>query len=140
MFKSLVGIGLAVFIGTFFVGCSGAGAALKVGDCINQEPSDEGDTTVHVDCAQPHAQEVFYVSDLPGTGFPGYLVIGDAQQDECPPAFKDYVGVDWEQSKYTFRFAGPTEQTWAKGDHQLACLLEDANGGQLIGSAKGTAQ
>jgi hypothetical protein len=139
MRQTLAGLGLAVLIAIGLSACGGgAGAALKVGDCINNEPSEDGSTTVLVDCAQPHAQEVFYVFDLPGKDFPGYLVIGDAQQDECPPAFKDYVGVDWEHSKYTFTFAGPTEQTWAAGDRQLACLLEDGEGGTLTGSAKGT--
>ncbi len=139
MRNKLAGLGLAVFICLGLTACGGgAGTALKVGDCINNEPSEDGPTTVHVDCAQPHAQEVFYVFDLHGTDFPGLLEIGDAQQDECPPAFKDYVGVDWEQSTYTFTFAGPTEQTWASGDRQLACLLEDGNGGTLTGSAKGT--
>jgi hypothetical protein len=141
MRHNFAGVGLAVLMSLGLSACGGAaGSALKVGDCINNEPSEDGPTAVHVDCAQPHAQEVFYVFDLPKADFPGYLEIGDAQQDECPPAFKDYVGVDWEGSKYTFTFAGPTEQTWAAGNHAVVCLLEDANGGTLTGSAKGTAQ
>jgi hypothetical protein len=123
------------------MGCGSAGnSSLKVGDCVNFEPSDEGPRTIKVDCAQPHDQEVFLTFDLPSGPFPGYFEIGDAQQDECGPAFEEFVGVPWEQSVYTFDFAGPTEQTWATGDHTIVCSLEDASGGKLTGSARGTAQ
>jgi hypothetical protein len=123
------------------IGCqSAAGSALKVGDCVNLENTDEGENAVKVDCAQPHDQEVFNSFVMPGDAFPGYLEIGDAQQDECSSAFEDYVGVPWTESVYTIDFAGPTEQTWAAGDHAIVCSLEDASGGKLTGSAKGTAR
>ncbi len=133
-----------LLIAAAFAACQSAGrVALKVGDCINYEPSEDGENTITVNCAQPHSEEVFsvYADMLPSpTAFPGYEAIGATAQRVCQADFEEYVGVPWDQSTYSIGFSGPTEQTWAKGDHQVACLLEDGNGGQLIGSAKGTAQ
>jgi hypothetical protein len=109
---------------------------------VNYEPSDEGESTIVVSCAQPHAEEVFSVFEFPGapTAFPGYEAIGELQQTRCQADFTDYVGISWEHSAYSIGFSGPTETTWAAGDHALACTLEDSNGGTLTGSARGTAR
>ncbi len=141
MLRAITACAVTALLALSPVGCqTAASASLKVGDCINYEPSDDGHNRVLVDCAQPHAQEVFYAFELPAGGYPGIMTIGDAQQDECAPKFTSYVGVDWEHSRYTINYGGPTEQTWAKGDRQVVCFLEDGSGGQLTGSAKGTAQ
>jgi hypothetical protein len=138
--RSVAGILVLVACAGLLIGCqAGGGSALRVGDCINFQNNDEGTNTVRVDCAQPHDQEVFNTFVMPGETFPGYYEIGDAQQDECRSAFEDYVGVPWTQSVYTIDYAGPTEETWAAGDHTIVCALEDARGAKLTGSAKNTA-
>lgn len=132
---------LLVLVVGGLAGCQSSGnATLQVGDCVSLEPSDNGDKTVRVDCAQPHNQEVFYSFAMPNGDFPGYFEIGDAAQDECTSAFEDYVGVPWEQSDYTYDFAAPDEETWAQGERTITCLLEDASGERLTGSARGTAR
>lgn len=132
---------LAVAVGGLSA-CQATHVVLKVGDCINYEPTEEGENSRLVDCAQPHAEEVFSVFDFPNatTAFPGYEAIGALQQTRCQVAFDDYVGISWEQSAYSLGFSGPTEATWADGDHAIACTLEDANGQPLTGSARGTAR
>ena len=145
MLKTLAGLGLGVLMGGSMVGCGGGETALKVGDCVSYQSATDANgnnvqQTVVTGCAQPHDGEVFLSFTMPGATFPGYFTIGDAQQDECGSAFTDYVGVSWEQSKYTFDFDGPTEQTWASGDHQIVCTIKDPSGGKLTGSVKGTAQ
>jgi hypothetical protein len=133
-------LALALVVGGL-MGCgSGGGTVLKVGDCVNNVSSDDGENTVVVDCAQAHDQEVFYTFDMPDGDFPGYLEVGDAVQDECTSSFADYVGIPWEESKYTFDFTGPTEQTWESGERTIVCLLEDNSGLQITGSAQGTAR
>ena len=123
------------------VGCGPSGeTVLKVGDCVSYEPSEDGESTIKVDCAQPHDQEVFFTFDMPDGDFPGYFEIGDAQQDECTAAFEEFVGIPWEGSKYTFTFDAPTEQTWEQGARTVTCLLEDNSGLQLTGSARGSAR
>lgn len=134
---------LLVIAGTL-AACQPAGrVALKVGDCINYEPSENGENTIIVNCAQPHSEEVFsvYLDLSPSpTAFPGYEAIGAIAQGTCQADFEAYVGIPWDQSSYSIGFSGPTEADWSAGDHALACTLEDSNGGTLTGSAKDTAQ
>jgi hypothetical protein len=141
----------AIALGAAVAGSAGAcqsagGVALKVGDCVNYSNAVDADgasieSTVVVDCAQPHAEEVFSVFDYPNqSAFPGYEAIGALQQTHCEADFPAYVGIAWEQSSYVIGYDGPTEQTWGSGDHAIACLIEDGSGEQLIGSARGSAR
>ena len=41
-------------------------------------------------------------------------------------------------SIYTINYVRPDINTWTSGDHKIACLIEDASGGKLTGSAKNT--
>ena len=135
-----VAVLLALLIGGL-VGCGPSGqAALKVGECVNYEPSDDGENTIKVDCAQPHDEEVFFTFNLPDGDFPGDFEIGDAQQDECTAAFEEYVGTPWENSRFTFTFDAPTEATWEQGARTITCLLGDNTGIKVTGSARGTEQ
>jgi hypothetical protein len=117
---------------------------LTVGECFNYvNTTDANEDQVNlpspVDCSKPHSDEVFSVFEYPNaSGFPGYEQIGAIQQTQCETDFQTYVGTSWENSSYTISYDAPDEQTWAGGDHQIRCLLEDANGGQLTGSARGT--
>jgi hypothetical protein len=146
MRNTIAGLGVAVLIGISAVACGvGGPTALKTGDCVNDQTVSDGEggnsvQEVVTDCAQPHDGEVFLVFTMPGATFPGYFAVGDAQQDECQSAFKDYVGVDWERSKYSIDYTSPTEDEWATGKHQIVCTLIDAANGKLTGSAKASAQ
>jgi len=117
---------------------------LKVGDCFNYiNTTDANDDQITVpaviDCAQAHSDEVFSVFDYPNaSGFPGYEQIGTVQQSRCEVDFATYVGTTWDKSSYTINYDAPDEQSWATGDHQIKCLIEDASGGQQTGSARGT--
>jgi hypothetical protein len=136
---------LALFVGGLSA-CQTSSVVLKAGDCVNYQNGtdangDQVENIAVVDCAQPHAEEAFFVFDMPGgTAFPGYEAIGAEQQTRCQDAFANYVGIEWEQSSLTIGYNGPTEQTWAAGDHRIACMLEDASGATLTGSAKDSAR
>jgi hypothetical protein len=131
-------------------GCSTAAvnSDLKVGDCVNDTNSTDanGDpiaAMVVVPCTAPHDEEVFSVFDYPNapSPFPGYEAIGVAEQTRCEADFTTYVGISWEQSgTYSIDYAGPTDQTWFNGDRVIVCLLDDAGGAKLTGSAKDSAQ
>jgi len=122
-----------------------AAADLKTGDCINLVSTVDanGDNVMGnevVDCSKSHDEEVFSVFDYPNatSAFPGYEQIGSVQQGQCQSDFEDYVGVTWEQSSYTISYASPDESSWASGDRAIHCLLADASGGKLTGSAEGS--
>jgi len=122
-----------------------ASADLKTGDCINlvstvDANGDNVQGNSVVDCTQPHDKEVFSVFDYPnaGSAFPGYEQIGSVQQGQCQSDFEEYVGVTWEQSSFTISYGSPDESSWASGDRAIHCLLGDASGGKLTGSAQGS--
>ena len=141
----------AALAASFVVLCSMAAcqatvssAQLKVGDCFNYtNTTDANGDPINlpspVDCTKPHSDEVFSVFNYPNaSGFPGYEAIGALQQTRCEADFQSYVGITWDKSAYTISYASPDENGWASGDHAVHCLLEDASGGQLTGSARGT--
>jgi hypothetical protein len=141
------GVAAAVALTAVVAGCQAtvSSAALDVGECFNHANSvdadgDQVESNVVTDCSQPHEEEVFSVFDYPGAtaAFPGYEQIGLVEQGQCQSDFEDYVGITWEQSSYTISYAGPTESTWAGGDHAIHCLLADASGRKLTGSARGS--
>ena len=121
-------------------------ADLKVGDCFNYaNTTDANGDPVNlpspVECEKPHTDEVFSVVDYPNAStFPGYEQIGAFQQTHCQADFTAYVGVSWDKSSYTISYESPTEENWAAGDHAIHCLIEEAIGGQMTGSARGSAR
>jgi Septum formation len=123
----------------------GSAVALKVGDCFDQTPSVDANgngivVDSIVDCAQPHDAEVYLVFDYPGSpdAYPGDEAIGSLQQTRCQAAFEAYVGKDPDLSSYTINYRRPDVDSWSSGDRSIACLIEDASGGQLTGSARGS--
>ena len=144
--KPLVGVVLSFAFAITLGACQNivSTTPLQIGDCFNYiNTTDANGDPINlpqvIDCAQPHTDEVFSIFDYPNaSGFPGYEAIGGVQQSHCQADFTAYVGVDWEQSSYTINYAAPTEQSWAGGDHAIHCLLEDASGQQLTGSARGS--
>jgi hypothetical protein len=120
-------------------------ADLKVGDCVNLVSTVDanGDNVVGnsvVDCSQSHDEQVFSVFEYPNatSAFPGYEHIGEVEQGRCQSDFEDYVGVTWEESSYTISYSSPDERGWASGDHTIHCMLADAAGAKLTGSAQGS--
>jgi putative regulator of septum formation len=144
--RAFAGVVASVVVLIAIAGCQQTvtSAQLKVGDCFNYTNTtdangDPVNVPAPVDCTKAHSDEVFSVFDYPNaSGFPGYEAIGTVQQTHCETDFQSYVGVSWERSSYTINYESPDEQGWASGDHAIHCLIEDASGGQLTGSARGT--
>ena len=116
---------------------------LRVGDCY--EPVEDADdqtllAAIIVPCEQPHPNEVFGLGDVPGgpdAPFPGVDPVDDDAIELCDRAFESYVGVALDNSRYSYVYYTPTEESWAGGDRVVMCSVED--GGRLIeGSVEGT--
>jgi len=108
------------------VACGQAPTA-AVGDCINSEDLPEGeiDELNTISCDESHDLEVFHAFDLPKGDFPGEESMEEAAEDECVPAFEDYVGVDYYDSEIWITTISPSEETWdAVDDREILCLLE----------------
>jgi hypothetical protein len=108
---------------------------MKVGDCISELPTaSEVMTLPTVDCAQPHAGEVFAVLDMPGGDYPGASTI-DQWQNKCPEElvkFSPDAMVDDSVGVYVLY---PTPDTWSKGDRAITCIatLDPKRSGSLKG-------
>lgn len=114
---------------------------LAVGDCFTAPPADAGlDTVVVVDCEQPHANEVFALLQHPEPddgAYPGLEAVEALGDEECQGgAFSDYVGSDYDSSRYLATSIYPTAESWEQGDRELACVLLLPSG-NLEGSAAG---
>jgi hypothetical protein len=111
---------------------------IAVGDCMSDQSAtgEVADVPV-VPCEEPHASEVFHTYEIPGDTFPGDFT--QVTQEQCGPAFQQFVGVPAEQSALTLTWLEPTAQTWAEGDRELVCIVEDP-AGNVTGSLQGAAR
>jgi len=96
-----------------------------------------------VKCAGPHTHEVIYASTTgygPEDDYPGEAFSTEVERS-CGLAFRDYVGVDWSDSKATAVRYLPDLTEWDEGDRYIACVAElsDPTGGatRLTGTLEG---
>lgn len=118
---------------------------LKVGDCLNdQAKSGDIDSLPTVDCKKPHDSEIYASVILDDGDYPGDEAIGTTADDECYGEFADFVGVSFDESKYTYATIFPTEDSWGAGDREVLCriVLADENGAitQVTGSLEGVGE
>jgi hypothetical protein len=95
-------------------------------------------------CADPHRGEVIGIHAIPassdGAAFPGMSTIETAANDRCLPLFATYVGIPYDASSLEMYYIYPTEETWGRGDRQIACIATGSGGQELTGSVAGTAR
>lgn len=114
-------------------------SVLSVGACLDSLPGGVIAAGNLVDCAAPHAFEIFAGFELPDAGaFPGDEAIQEAAFAGCEAAYPAYVGASYNDSTLNYYFVGPTEQTWASGDREVSCLLFDPATELTTGSLAGS--
>lgn len=116
---------------------------LAEGECINDSiVADEGEQEVGalpvVDCSEGHTGEVYHVEDLSDGEF-DYAAVGDAADEACYNEFEPFMGIAYEDSEYYISSIVPSYDTWERGDRQIACLVVDEYGEEIVGSLKGSA-
>jgi hypothetical protein len=119
---------------------------LEIGDCFSAD-SDEVESVLVVDCEQPHSYEAFFRFDHeagPDEEYPGDQEILEYADSECRPPFEEFVGTDYESSIWYITSVTPSAETWAAGDREIICTLDqqDADGQavEVTGSAEGSAE
>lgn len=112
--------------------------SINVGDCIVGAASGEVSGFEGVPCDQPHDNEVYHTFDLPDGEFPGDAVIEARGTEDCLAEFEPFVGLDFASSIYGVTWLFPTAGSWAQGDREIACLINNFDGTQKTGSARGT--
>lgn len=128
----------------FSSGTSTATKDLEVGNCYNTVSKESGgdkpvgEVTV-VDCAKTHTYEVVAqttfgedVKGLPNEDSIKSLGEGFCQGED----FTAYVGVEAGKSSYQIEYLSPSEDTWAKGDRHVTCVVAQGDKSEVKGSAK----
>ncbi|ULE34277.1 septum formation family protein [Mycobacterium sp. IDR2000157661] len=108
---------------------------VQEGDCLSEIPGDTRVRTVKtVDCAEPHAGEVFAVLQMPDGDFPGQAVI-DSYTERCSPELARYSPAAMEDDAVQLYVLYPTAETWAEGDRAVTCIatLNPPRAGSLKG-------
>lgn len=112
---------------------------LTVGDCWD-DPSDTSSSILEVelvDCADPHDNEVYLLTDLADGAYDAERV--EIESDAaCLDAFFGYVGLVYEESALGYFTLTPTEDSWAAGDREVICSLYDFELKKLVGSMEGS--
>ncbi len=95
---------------------------VKMGDCLSEIPGDTQVRTVKtIECAEPHAGEVFAVIQMPGGDFPGQSAI-DTYADKCSPELADYAPSAMTDDSVQLYVLYPTAETWEQGDRAVTCI------------------
>ena len=127
-----------------------------VGDCYekrtiasssgqgNTQNGSANDIVLLLDCTLPHQNEVFAIVEYPlpdpkAKTWPGDEALRKFAKVDCPKAFRDYVGKEYELSKLDISFLMPTESNWPS-NRKIACLVNDRSEKRLEGSARGSAR
>jgi hypothetical protein len=93
----------------------------KVGDCF-QNPVNGAKSVTLVDCATPHAGEVYAIFMLPDGPFPGNAV-GSEFKKKCGEAARAIASpatANDPSLRTDIRF--PDENSWALGDRSVTCI------------------
>lgn len=128
----------------FSSGTTTATKDLKIGNCYNTVNGKAGgnnpvgEVTV-VDCAEAHTYEVIAqtnfpddVNELPNEDSIKSLGEGFCQGED----FTKYVGVEAGKSSYQIEYLSPSQDTWAKGDRLVTCVVAQGDKSEVKGSAK----
>ena len=117
---------------------------LKVGQCYNAVNKDSGGNepigeVVVVDCSKAHTYEVIaqttFSDDI--KEFPKQKARDSLGQGFClGEDFTKYVGIESSQTSYQVEYLTPGEDTWAKGDRKVTCVVTQGDKSQVKGSAK----
>jgi hypothetical protein len=141
---------LAALLAVLLAACGGGDGGtdtsvfrIRPGDCFNDpEPGRQLDQVDVTPCDQPHDNEVFGVVEHPAADipFPGHDAIVAHAEQACPAPFADYVGMAYDQSRFSLFPIVPSAETWTQGDRQIICALYDNEAGKLTGSVRGSAR
>ena len=108
-------------------------------DCFNA-PIDDGKTSTVavIDCTAAHDFEAYQSVILPEGDFSGDVETEASAEEKCIAAFEAFVGVPYAESELLVNYFYPSEETWADGDREVVCVVQDANADGSARQATGT--
>lgn len=106
-----------------------------VGDCMGGDAPQGNVTSVQATpCEQPHESEIYFSHTIPGDTFPTDMTT--IAEEQCMPAFQEFIGMPYEQSVIEVTTLEPTAESWSGGDRELLCVAVDP-AGNVTGSLQG---
>jgi hypothetical protein len=117
-------------------------ADLRVGDCFDLKDADEEtiDDVTARPCGEAHEFELMYRGGVSSDGYPSEAAFQAWLQDNCLPAFAEYVGVSFPESTLDIFWFQPTEDGWDAGDHSVQCAIYDPADAQLTSAVRNAAR
>jgi hypothetical protein len=117
---------------------------LEVGDCFDPVRDMDDDSLLAgmmLDCEEPHLMQVFGIEMLnapAGQPYPGEAEVDQQAWDACLPAFEEFVGIAFDDSKLSASYYWPTPESWLAGDRSVLCLIEATVASSLTRSVEGS--
>ena len=110
---------------------------LEEGDCFGAA-GDQVETVNVVPCDDAHIYEVFSLFDYEpdGDAYPGREEVRAYADEQCEADFVDFVGIDYQSSRWYITSVTPSEETWAEGDREIVCTLNLEDSSEVTGSAE----
>jgi len=94
-----------------------------------------------ISCAKAHTHEIFFIyTDSADDVYPGVDALVIIAKRECYKHFEDYVKVSPFDSSLQVTWIVPSLDGWngSKHDKDILCVNRRNDGGQLIGTTKGS--
>ncbi|MGY1773882.1 septum formation family protein [Blastococcus sp. SYSU D00813] len=111
---------------------------LAEGQCLTGVAAGTVGEVSVVPCSEPHTHEVYEVTDLPATPWPGEAAVAAAGDGLCLGAFYGFAGIDYASSVLLYQPLLPTQGSWeGAGDHAVVCLATDPTAPTTTGSLAG---
>jgi hypothetical protein len=94
----------------------------KAGDCIQGSPQGAKEATI-VDCAKPHAAEVYAVFMVPDGPFPGEAAVQEIRNKCNRETFAEYAGAGADTPNVNPVVRFPDATSWKVGDRSVTCMV-----------------
>lgn len=116
--------------------------SLKVGDCLNQQASEDAEevsSVPTVPCAEPHDSEAYAATDMADGEYPGDQAVMDQADTFCYDEFATFVGLSYDESELDLASFFPTPESWEEGDREIMCFVSSPDG-QVTGTLAAAAR
>jgi hypothetical protein len=116
-------------------------ADLQVGDCFNQKDPDaeQADEVDAKRCDESHQFEMVSIGSMRDGAYPNDTEFENFVGEVCLPAFDEYVGLAYEDSRLEVYWYYPLEDGWNDGDHLIQCAIYDPLESDIVASLRGAA-
>lgn len=119
--------------------------SIRKGDCLKNLNSNQNEPTefselTAVPCSEPHEREVFAEMSTVFKDFDAEELDSEAVTF-CNKAFEEFIGLRYEDSKYTYTYFVPTYDSWIReNDRKIQCLVGLEDFAFISGTLEGSMQ